>query len=587
MKNIFLTLLIFATVLSACEKKLSDIPDTGNGNGNGGPAVEKLIKTTIKVLVVNETGSIVFNAKVQAENTTVYTNEFGIAEFKDITVVSKRALIKVNVKGYFEGYRTFAAEEGKECFGKIKLVPYPFAANVQAATGGVVQIGNEVSITFPPNAFVNESDGSDYTGTAEVYAKYLSPEDPELNVLMPGDLIAEDNGSVLLRTFGMVNVEIQSSSQQRLKLKSNVKAVIKTVIPASQLSGAPATVPLWYFDTKKGIWVKDGTATRQGNTYTGDVSHFTWWNYDYAYPRVYISGKITDAAGVPYVNTIIRMSTAAYDVSLYSHTNNEGYFTIPAPPNVNCVISIITPDCNINAFSTAVNTGNTDINIGTIVTNISIPNRFRISGNFENCNNQPVQSGVMRVYCPNNVFEGKINNGTADVSFLFCSDSTDALIVTEDFTSGKIYTTNKKIYKKTVADIGSQNVCEVVSGKYIRYIVDNKMYYIAGNNIDSLTSHYFGFAPPWVQVAHNNWSTRPLTTKIYFNTDMGGFVTVLIIRDYPNLSNYGGNIQLQNKFENYSNTPGTINKGTVNGRMFDTGISQWRNISIAYSVGQE
>lgn len=56
--------------------------------------------TSIKLLVLDENGMMVANAKLQSGTTIVYSNEFGIAEFKNIRVTANKAMVKVNVPGY-------------------------------------------------------------------------------------------------------------------------------------------------------------------------------------------------------------------------------------------------------------------------------------------------------------------------------------------------------------------------------------------------------------------------------------------------------------------------------------------------------
>ncbi|HEX7905107.1 MAG TPA: carboxypeptidase-like regulatory domain-containing protein [Chitinophagaceae bacterium] len=588
-KKYFCLLLWFAFfTIIGCQKEISN---TGTSTGgNGGESSQQYIITTIKILVLNDKGIIVSKAKVQAENTVVYTDQFGIAELKNVRVLANKALVKINAPGYFEAYRTFAVDN-KECYGKVKLQAYEMTGSLQSASGGTVNIGNEVTISFPPSAFINEINGSDYTGTVVVYGKYLNPEAPDFNLLMPGNLFAGDAGDFILRSFGMVNVEIKSPSNQPLKLKPNVKATIQATIPPSLTTTSPASIPMWYFDTTKGLWIQEGTGTKQGNVYTGEVSHFTWWNYDAFYPRIYISGKVTDTSGTPVVNTLVTMSVASMGIRLSCFTNNEGYFRTPSPPNVTCGFFLSSEGCNLTLYSFEVNAGSSDINVGTIVANSSSQNQFNITGNFQACSNQQVQGGSMKVYAQNNFFEGRIINGQAGISFSFCKDTVDALIIAEDSSTGKMYATSARLYKNAPTNLGTQNICASVSQKYIRYIVDNQMYYITGNSVDSLTSYYFSSSTPWVQVAHDNWSNpQNPKSKIYFNTNFGngtGSVTLLKISDYPNLSNMGFNRELTNRFENYTNIPGSIIKGIMNGRMFDTGINQWRYIDVAYSVGQK
>lgn len=577
-------LLLFAS----CQREITDEVFTPGGGGNGGGnSVPVTVVTTIKILVLDENGLILSNAKVQSGTTTVYTDQFGVAELKDIQVTANKALVKVNVPGYFEAYRTFAADS-HVCFGKVKLTKLGLANVIMSDAGGIIPVTTDCSIQFPANAFVSKSDNNPYTGSVVIYAHYLQPENNDFNLLMPGDLVAEDNGDQILKSFGMVNVEILGAGNLPLQLKPGVKATIKANIPASLSASAPASIPMWYFDTNKGVWIKEGSASKQGNQYSGQVSHFTWWNYDWAYPSIFISGIIKDVNGRPVVNSWIKMSLSLSQVSTTSFTNEEGYFRTPAPLNSTVSLSMTGMGCNIPFFTTNFSTGNSDLSLGTITVPVINVNSYQVSGNFNNCNNTPINSGRLRIFTLNNMFESRITNGQSALSFLFCSDSLDALILVEDFSTGKTLTQSIRMYHNNPVNLGTLTACTTMSAKFIRYIVDNQFYYIAGNNIDSLTSHYFNFGLPWVQVAHNDYSNPlQLSSDIYFNTDIGGFVTTMVIKAYPNLSNMGFDRELSNHFENYSSTPGAINRGTLSGRQFDSGLNRWRYISVAYSVGQQ
>jgi hypothetical protein len=70
-------------------------------------------------------------------------------------------------------------------------------------------------------------------------------------------------------------------------------------IPDKQLSTAPATIPLWYFDEDKGVWQEEGSATKQGNKYIGTVSHFTDWNCDEPEETALVIGRLIDCHGDP------------------------------------------------------------------------------------------------------------------------------------------------------------------------------------------------------------------------------------------------------------------------------------------------
>lgn len=586
-----LSLVAILLFLSSCQREItgevSNTGGNGNGNGNGNPPAP-MVTTSIKLLVLDENGLMVSNAKVQSGTAIVYSNQFGIAEFKNIRVTANKAMVKVTVPGYFEAYRTFPADS-KECFGKIKLAKLGRANIVMANAGGEITVNSDCSILFPANAFVLKSDGSPYAGAVVVYAQYLQPEFPDFNILMPGDLLAEDNGENILKSYGMMNVELLGTGSVPLQLKSGLQATLKATIPSSLLSSAPATIPMWYFNTDKGVWLKEGSASRQGNQYVGKVAHFTWWNYDYAYPSVFISGIVKDAAGLPVVNSTVQMTARQFGATTFGFTNQDGYFRVPAPLNASIELSISGEGCNVPGYTQTVTTTNTDLDLGTITVSAFTIGSYRVSGTFTDCNNAPIASGRLRIFTLNNMFETPITNGQAAVRFLFCNDSLDALVQAEDFATGKVMTLSKKMYQNSITSLGSLGVCTPLSTKYIRYIVDNQLYYISGNNVDSLTSHYFSInGPPRVEVAHNSYANPlQINSDISFHTGMGTNVSLMMIKAYPNLSNMGNDRELSNSFENYSNLPGAINRGTVTGRQFDTGVNRWRYISVAYSVGQQ
>ena len=87
----------------------------------------------------------------------------------------------------------------------------------------------------------------------------------------------------LLETFGMLTVELTGSNNEKLQITSDSE--LKFPIANEQLSTAPNTIPLWYFDEENGYWIEDGEATKVGNQYVGTVSHFTPWNVDIPLPN--------------------------------------------------------------------------------------------------------------------------------------------------------------------------------------------------------------------------------------------------------------------------------------------------------------
>jgi hypothetical protein len=74
-------------------------------------------------------------------------------------------------------------------------------------------------------------------------------------------------------------------------------------IPASSNAGNAATIPMWFYDEARAIWIREGTATRQTDgSYQATVSHFTIWNADFIGITATLKGCFVDAAGLPISN---------------------------------------------------------------------------------------------------------------------------------------------------------------------------------------------------------------------------------------------------------------------------------------------
>jgi len=88
-----------------------------------------------------------------------------------------------------------------------------------------------------------------------------------------------------------------------LQLATGKNATVTFPIATATQSTAPATIPLWFFDETKGMWIEQGSATKTGNTYVGTVSHFTWWNCDWGGGPLTYTATFVDQNGNHYLIT--------------------------------------------------------------------------------------------------------------------------------------------------------------------------------------------------------------------------------------------------------------------------------------------
>lgn len=127
------------------------------------------------------------------------------------------------------------------------------------------------------------------SGVTEVSGSitYLNPLTDEILAAPGGDLLALPAGAdpnatpVQLETFGMMEFDLRDQSGNPITTLSGPAEVCMAATPGL---AAGDTVPLWYYDEGAGLWKEEGQGTvvdRGGRLQIcGDVTHFTWWNYD-------------------------------------------------------------------------------------------------------------------------------------------------------------------------------------------------------------------------------------------------------------------------------------------------------------------
>lgn len=308
---VFLPLLIAFTI--SCNK--DENKDT--------PAASGSYTITIAGQIKGENGLPLVSASVQVGSKTALTDNNGIFLIEKVSVPKGRAVVKANKAGYWDRTVGFIPNTGSIQYCNIVMPQKINSPAIQSAIGGTIT-SSGATLTFPPNAFVTAT-GSTYSGMVTVTAKHLPVNDPNFGALIPGgDLMAESTSGdiVKLESYGMIGVEIRDNLGNSLQLAPGKLATIQLPIDAGQLAGAAATIPLWYFDESKNMWVEEGFATKQGNKYIGEVAHFTWWNCDKAFPPATIQGYVYDCNGLPLANVTIYHNNNG---SVY--TNQNGFYS--------------------------------------------------------------------------------------------------------------------------------------------------------------------------------------------------------------------------------------------------------------------
>jgi len=380
------------------------------------------VNASVHGFITDENGEAVEAASITTGAITVTTDEFGYFKISNAPFAKSAGFIQVQQAGYFTGYRTFLPVAGKETFIRLQLIPKTTAGTIESVAGGTVTLGSGATVMLPADAVVVASNNNPYSGDIHIAAHWYDPADMETTSLtMPGDLTGVDSAGHLnvLQTFGMLAVELTGSSGESLQMATGKKASLHFPLPASIQSIAPANIPLWYFDEIKGVWKQEGYAVKNGNSYDGLVSHFSYWNCDIGLALARFSAQVVDTGLNPLSNVpIVVTIDGQANTSRVSYSDYNGEVNGWVPANSNLEIIIPAP-CNQAITIKTVSVVNEPIDLGTVKVNL---NEFSavLEGSVTKCNGSPVTDGSVIVtgFGKNSIIN--ITNGSFSVAGIFC-----------------------------------------------------------------------------------------------------------------------------------------------------------------------
>lgn len=422
-----LTLLIF----TGCKKN-----DGGTFTIASLPDLTTQVKSSVSGFVTDENDLPVNSATVIVGVSTSTTDKYGYFEFRNVDVVKNAAVVTVTKAGYFKGIKTYIASESKSAFFRIKLMPKTVSGTISGTTGGTVTLANGLSISIPPGGVVNATSNAAYSGTVNISARWINPAGSDLPSTMPGDLRGLNGAGnlQLLTTYGMAAVELTGTGGELLQLAPGKKSTLSLPIPASISASAPATIPLWYFDESKGLWKEEGSATRSGNNYVGEVSHFSFWNCDLPANYVQFNCTVLNSANQPIPHVWVKITVVNNPINNRSgNTDSSGYVSGPIPANAQLLLEIFGSDsCNTASYTQTFTTGNTNISLGFIVINNS-SGLANISGTVINCTNAPVTNGHVYIKRGSYYYRVGINNtGNYNLNLFLCNSAGTSITLIAD-----------------------------------------------------------------------------------------------------------------------------------------------------------
>jgi len=482
--------LFISIFILSCQKEVkTDNPVTGGGTGtvvNPTP-----VQGNVTGKVIDNNNNAVAGATVRAGSNTTATDSRGLFRFNNIKLDKFSAVITVEKAGFFKGYRVFSASANNTNFVKLRLVPKSLIGSIDAANGGSVTLPDNSKITLPASGVVAKATSQSYSGSVKVYAAVIDPTSADISQVVPGSFQGTDanNNRVILKSFGMLAVELEGNSGEQLQIAPGKTAKLRFTIPSSLRSTAPATIPLWSVDETTGLWKQESSATKGTDYYEGDVSHFSFWNCDVSSQTVFLEMTIVTAEG-PLSHVQVKL-TRPNGSSSYGYTDSSGHVGGQVPKNEALTLEVLNT-CNQPIYTQNVGPFSTTTNLGTITVTLSPVNTLQITGSAVNCSNQPVTSGNVLVYFEGHLYNRPISNGNFSLTITRCSNSTAAVeIVAVDNVANQQSSSPWTGTASTgTINTGTISACGTSSTSFINYSVDGSNYTLNSTNPDDSISTY-------------------------------------------------------------------------------------------------
>src|SRR5579871_1132762 len=477
------------------------------------------ITASIQGNVFDENDQPVSGVSITIGAKTISTDLRGYFNIDNASLDKNASLLTGNKDGYFKIIKSFAATSGVN-YQRIKLIKKKLIGTITASSGGTVSTSDGSSITLLANGLIKKSDNSSYNGTVNVYAASIDPTAQDIPGTIPGSLMGNDSigKRVGLQSYGMIAVELESSAAEPLQIAAGKTATLSFAIPSSLQSSAPATIALWFMDDNTGLWKQQGSAVKSGSSYTGQVSHFSFWSIDLGVDGIVLNLTIKDKNNNPLPYSIVQMQNARYGTR-YGYTDSHGEVAAIVPFNVqlNCSIAA-TWEC-INSSSQTIGPFTDSANIVLTADEQSIAT---VSGKVVNCNNVPLVNGYAIAYHNNTTYYLTLDqSGVFALTVAKCGSSDEVDIVGVDAVAKQQGNTYNIALSSRSVDAGNINACSVATAQFVKYTLDDVNYDLSEGNGIYLNAQLTGTTTKFIQVSAANTSSSSSPAAYFDVQDIG------------------------------------------------------------------
>ncbi len=335
LKKIGAIVVVAILVVAALYVAFMFMGDEGDDDGTGDGQSQTENYGILMGRVKDTSNSAIGDVIVTASGKTAETNDQGWFSISNVTE-GDRVLVGFSKEGYAPTYRVVDVTSGESNFIETTMSTVDTTQTFRGDTGGTVSTTSGGNLDIEQNTLV-DSQNNVYSGLVDVSLTVFDSTDENDADAFPGEFLGVDSTGeeVPLKSYGFMDISIADSMGNDLQLADGETADIEIPVPDSMQSEASSMVncPLWYFDTDTGMWQQEGQGTYDSTsgTFSASVSHFSTWNFDVAYPRAFISGRVVNSTGAPVAGANVRCWGAGWSYARWESgetgTADDGTFT--------------------------------------------------------------------------------------------------------------------------------------------------------------------------------------------------------------------------------------------------------------------
>ena len=253
------------------------------------PAPTEKVYGTIHGLILDEQEQAIASAEVFIVDQATQTDENGFFSLEGFFPLEGTP-IRVRKVGYFESNASILPSA--DGLTKVNIILVEKRQTETTETGRIIHHQSDhTSVLFPIDVFTHQ-DGSIFHGLVTITSQYFDPTHKTFSDSYPGVLKSKSlQESKLLYPFSLIKIEAVDDLLRPVLLSQEVEVTMD--IPTELLPIAPAQIPMWYLEEETGLWVQEGNAQLEGDTYVGTVTHLSNWVCALGLDYVLMSGQIT------------------------------------------------------------------------------------------------------------------------------------------------------------------------------------------------------------------------------------------------------------------------------------------------------